>query len=280
MESQISALTERVARLEKANRAMKAIVAVAVLAMLAMTSTPQLLAKGAKRMASLDAGIVTADSITTGRINLVNGGGQLVAVLGTSSTGAGLVFLDPMEKWLLALGTSNNGGGMNAGLVLFDGNMALPGKGVPRAAVGISGNGAGLVAMNADGKPALVSGVNPDGSGSGAFALDGSGFARAGFGNAGNGSGFFANDANNVTRYVAGVAPDGGKAGSVTFDSTGKPQLLLGGIGDGSANGMIALDGTGQDRFDAGFSSASGSGLVVKDPSGSVIWFAPEPAGQ
>lgn len=280
MDSQISVLTERVARLEKSNRAMKAIMAVAVLAMFAMSSTPQLLAKSVKKMAALDAGAVTADTITTGRINLVNGTGQLVAVLGTSNNGAGLVFLDPMEKWLLALGESQTGGNTSAGLVLFDGNMALAGNGVPRAAVGVSGNGAGLVAMNGDGKPALISGVNPDGSGSGSFVLDGNEFARAGFGNAGNGSGFFANDASNVTRYVAGVAPDGSKAGSVTFDGTGKPQLLLGGNGDGSANGMIALDGTGQDRFDAGFSSAAGSGLVVKDPSGSVIWFAPEPAGQ
>jgi hypothetical protein len=280
MESQICALTERIARLEKSNRAMKAIIAVAVLGMFAMSSTPQLMARGAKRMSALDAGSVTADTITTGRINLVNGGGQLVAVLGTSGSGAGLVFLDQTEKWLLALGATQNGGKTSAGLVLFDGNQALAGKGVPRAAVGVSGNGAGLVALNGDGKPALVSGVNPDGSGSGSFALDGNEFARAGFGNAGNGSGFFANDANNVTRYVAGIAPDGSKAGSVAFDATGKPQVAIGGNGDGSLGGMVALDGNGQDRFDAGFSSANGGGLLVKDAGGNVVFFAPEPAGE
>jgi hypothetical protein len=279
MESQICALTERIARLEKSNRAMKAIVAVAVLGMFAMTSTPQLMAK-TRKMGALDATSVTAGSITTTRLNLVNSAGQLVAVLGTNGSSAGLVFLDETEKWLLALGSSQNAGKTSAGLVLFDGNQALAGKGVPRAAVGVSSGGAGLVALNGDSGPALVSGVNADGSGSGSFALDGSGFARAGFGNAGNGSGFFANDANNVTRYVAGIAPDGSTAGSVTFDATGATQLAVGGKGDGSAGGMVALDGTGQDRFDAGFSSSAGGGLVVKDSGGNVVWFAPEPAGE
>jgi hypothetical protein len=279
MESQICALTERVTRLEKSNRAMKKILAVAVLAMVAMNSTPQLMAK-TRKMGALDATSVTAGSVTTTQLNLVNSAGQLVAVLGTSGSSAGLVFLDETEKWLLALGTNNNGSKTTAGLVLFDGNQALPGTGVARAAVGISGAGAALVANNAAGSPALISGVNADGSGSGSFALDGSGFSRAGFGNAGNGSGFFANDANNVTRYVAGVAPDGASAGSVTFDAKGAPQLAVGGKGDDSASGMIALDGTGQDRFDAGFSSSAGGGLVVKDSGGNVVWFAPEPAGE
>jgi len=275
MDSQIGALTERVARLEKANRAMKVIVAVTVLAMAAMTSTPQLLAKTAKKMVALDAGTITAQ-----RINLVNGTGQIVAVLGTSSTGAGLVFVDQLGRWLLALGANQNGTTSTAGLALFDGNSVLPGNGVTRAAVGISSNGAGLTAFDGAGNPAVVSGVNPDGTSAGSLALDSNGFARAGFGNAANGSGFFANDSNNVTRYVAGVAPGGTQAGAVTFDATGKPQLALGGNGDGSAGGMVALDATGQDRFDAGYSSANGGGLVVKDPTESVIWYAPEPAGQ
>ena len=275
MDSQICALTERVARLEKSNRAMKAILGVAVLAMFAMSSTPQLMAKGTKRMGALDATSITADTITTGRVNLVNGAGQLVAVLGTSSSGAGLVFLDETEKWLLALGTTSDGSSTSAGLVMYDGNQALAGKGVARLAVGINSQGAALLASNADGGPALISGVNAGGTSSGSYALDGNGYSRAGFGNASNGAGFFANDANNVTRYTAGVAPDGSKAGSVTFDATGKPQLLLGGNGDGSANGMVALDGTGQDRFDSGFSSTAGGGLLVKDASGNVIYFAP-----
>ena len=114
----------------------------------------------------------------------------------------------------------------------------------------------------------------------GSLVQDANGFARAGFGNASNGSGFFANDSNNVTRYVAGVNPNGAQAGSVTFDATGKAQLALGGNGDGSANGMISLDGTGQDRFDAGYSTTNGGGLVVKDATGTVTWYAPEPGGQ
>lgn len=275
MDSQISALTARVARIEKANRVMKVIVAVTVLAMAAMTSTPKLLAKTVKKMASLD-----AETITAQRINLVNGTGQIVAVLGTSSTGAGLVFVDELGRWLLALGASQNAGKTTAGLALFDGNSALPGTGVTRAAVGISGDGAGLTALDAAGNPALVSGINPDGTSAGSLALDSNGYARAGFGNASNGSGFFANDSNNVTRYVAGVGAGGSQAGAVTFDATGKPQLALGGNGDGSAGGMVAFDATGRDRFDAGYSSANGGGLVVKDSSGSVIWYAPEPAEQ
>jgi hypothetical protein len=43
---------------------------------------------------------------------------------------------------------------------------------------------------------------------------------------------------------------------------------------------MVAVDGTGQDRFDAGYSSANGGGAVVKDANGNVIWFAPEPPGE
>ncbi len=149
-----------------------------------------------------------------------------------------------------------------------------------RAAVGIGGQGAGLTALDGTGNPALVSGVSADGTSAGSFVQDSNGYARAGFGNASNGSGFFAGDSNNVTRYVAGIKPDGTQAGSVTFDATGKPQLALGGNGDASAAGMIALDGTGQDRFDAGYSSTSGGGLVVKDPTGTGVWYAPEPAGQ
>ena len=275
MDSQISALSERVARLEKANRAMKVIVAVVVLAVAATSSTPKLLAKTAKKMATLDAGV-----ITTQAINLVNPSGQTVAVLGTHGASTGLVFIDNSGKWLLALGATQGGSNPTAGLAIFDGNSVLPGTGVPRAAVGISSQGAGLTALNGDGKPALISGIAADSSSAGSFVLDGSQFARAGFGNAGNGSGFFANDSNNVTRYVAGVGAGGAQAGAVTFDASGKPQLALGGNGDGSAGGMVAFDGTGQDRFDAGFSSSLGGGLVVKDGAGSVTWFAPEPAGE
>jgi len=276
MDNQILALSERVGRLERANRTMKLFFAVAVLAVAAMTSTPRLLAKTVKKMAALDAGV-----ISTQQINLVNGSGQTVAVLGTSGNSAGLVFVDNAGKWLLALGATQGTTNSNAGLVLFDGNDVLPGNGVPRAALGISSQGAAMLALNGAGKPALIAGVSADSSGSGSFALDANGNARAGFGNAGNGSGIFINDANNVTRYVAGVAPDGSQAGSVTFDATGKPQLALGGNGDGSQNGMVSLDGNGQDRLDAGFSAAAGSGgAVVKDQNGNVIWYAPEPAGQ
>ncbi len=277
MDSQICALTERVARLEKANRAMKVIVAVTVLATAAMTSTPKLLAKTktVTKMAALDAQTITAQEI-----NLVNGAGQIVAVLGSSGNGAGLVFVDQTGKWLLALGSSQNGSQTSAGLAVFDGNSILPGNGVPRAAVGISSQGAALIALNGDGKPALISGVNADGSGAGSFVMDSSGYARAGFGNAANGSGFFAKDSNNVTRYAAGVGPNGTQAGAVTFDGTGKPQLALGGVGDGSGAGMVALDATGQDRFDAGYSSTYGGGVVVKDQNGNVIWYAPEPPGE
>lgn len=297
MDSQINALSERVARLEKANRVMKMIVAVTVLAVGAMTSTPQLLAKTAKKMASLDAGVITAQ-----RINLVNAADQTVAVLGTDGNSAGLVFVDNSGKWLLALGASLGASNSSAGLVLYDGNSVLPGASKvqqQRVGVGISSQGAGLTAMNGAGQTVLVSGVTADSSSAGSQALDSSGFARAGFGIASNGSGFFANDSNNVTRYVAGVAPDGteagtatydatgvtryvagvalsgAQAGTVTYDATGKPQLELGGAGDGSANGMIALDSTGQDRLDAGYSSTYGGGLEVKDSSGSVIWSAP-----
>jgi len=271
MDSQIRALDERVARLEKANRAMKVIVAVTVLAMAAMTSTPQLLAKTVKKMAALD-----AETITTQRINLVNGAGQIVAVLGTSgNSSAGLVFVDALGRWLLALGANQTGNASSAGLAVYDGNTIQPGHGVIRAAVGINAQGAGLTALDGKGNPALVSGVSADGASAGSDVMDSNGYSRAGFGSAANGSGFFAGDSNNVTRYVAGVAPDGTEAGTVTYDATGKPQLELGGAGDGSANGMLALDGTGQDRFDAGYTSAGGGGALVKDSSGNVIWFAP-----
>jgi len=279
MDSQICALDERVARLEKANRAMKVIVAVTVLAMAAMTSTPQSLAKAVKKLVSLDAGTITAQTITAQtitaqQIDLVNAAGQVAAVLGTSSNGAGLVFIDK-GKWLLALGVSQNGGTSSAGLALYDGNSVLPGNGVVRAAVGINSQGAGLTALDGNGNTVLVSGVSADGASAGSDVMDSNGYSRAGFGNAANGSGFFAGDSNNVTRYVAGVAPNGTAAGAVTYDATGKPQLELGGLGDGSVNGMLAVDATGQDRFDAGYSSTEGGGALVKDSSGNVIWFAP-----
>jgi len=275
MDSQICTLNERVARLEKSNRAMKVIFAVAILAFAATSSTPRLLAKTVKKMAALDAGTITAQ-----RINLVNSGGQIVAVLGTSGNGAGLVFVDGLGRWLMALGTTQIGTQETAGLALYDGNAALPGRGVVRAAVGVSGAGVGLTALDATGKPVLVSGVSGDGASAGSVVTDSSGIARAGFGNASNGSGFFANDANNVTRYVAGVGPSGAQAGAVVFDATGQPQLAVGGNGDASSAGMLAFDATGQDRLDVGFSSADGGGLVVKDGSGAVTWFAPEPAGE
>ena len=276
MDNQIRELSERVARLEKANRAMKVFFAVAVLAVAGMSSTPKLLAKTVKKMAALDAGLINAQ-----QINLVNGSGQTVAVLGTNGNSAGLVFVDGAGKWLLALGATQGTSNSNAGLVLFDGNDVLPGNGVPRAALGISNQGAAMLALNGAGKPALISGIAADSSSAGSFALDAAGSARAGFGNASNGAGFFAKDSNNVTRYVAGVGADGSQAGSVTFDATGKPQLALGGNGDASQNGMVSFDPNGQDRLDAGFSSAAGSGgAVVKDANGNVIWFAPEPAGQ
>jgi hypothetical protein len=280
MDNQIIALSERVARLEKSNRAMKLVVAVAVLAMVATSSTPRLLAKTVKKMAALDAESVTAGTLTAQQINLVNGSGQTVAVLGTNGDSAGLVFVDNSGKWLMALGATQGTSNSSAGLVLFDGNDVLPGSGVPRAALGISSQGAAMVASNGAGNPALISGVSADGTSSGSFALDTNGYSRAGFGNASNGSGIYINDANNVTRYVAGVAPDGSTAGSVTYDATGKPQLELGGAGDGSQNGMVSLDSTGQDRLDAGYSeSLDSGGVVVKDASGNVIWYAP-PEGE
>ena len=125
MDSQICALTERVARLEKSNRAMKVIMAVAVLTIFAMTSTPKLLAKTVKKMAALDAGTITVQ-----RINLVNASGQIVAVLGTSGNSAGLVFVDELGRWLLALGANKNGNAATAGLAVFDGNSILAGSGV------------------------------------------------------------------------------------------------------------------------------------------------------
>jgi hypothetical protein len=177
---------------------------------------------------------------------------------------------------VLALGET----GAAAGLAMYDGNSILTGSGVTRAGFGISSQGAGMTASDGNGKTVLISGVSADSTSAGALVMDSSGNSRAGFGNAANGSGFFANDSNNVTRYVAGVKPDGTQAGSVTFDATGKPQVAVGGVGDGSLGGMLALDGTGQDRFDAGYSSTAGGGALVKDQNGNVIWFAPEPAGE
>ncbi len=271
MDTQIAALSERVARLEKANRAMKMIVAGTVLAMAAMTSTPQLLAKTVKKMVALDAETISAE-----QINIVNGAGQTVAWLGSVGSSAGLVFYDQSGKQVLGLGET----GAAAGLAMYDGNSILAGTGVTRAGFGISAQGAGMTASDGSGKTVLISGVSADSTSAGALVMDSSGNSRAGLGNAANGSGLFAGDSNNVTRYVAGVAPNGAEAGTVTYDATGKPQLELGGVGDGSANGMLALDGTGQDRFDAGYSSTAGGGALVKDQNGNVIWYAPEPAGQ
>lgn len=275
MDSQLTALTERVARLEKSNRAMKVIFAVMVVAIAATTSTPKLLAKTVKKMVSLD-----AETITARQISLVNAAGQPVAVLGSTGNSAGLVFVDQSGKWLLALGANQNGSNSTAGLAVYDGNAILPGTGIPRAGLGISSQGAGLTAFNGAGNPELISGISADSTSVGSVVMDSNGYSRAGFGNASNGSGFFVGDSNNVTRYVAGVKPDGSQAGSVTFDATGKPQLALGGNGDASANGMISLDPTGQDRLDAGYSSTAGGGVVVKDSTGTVIWYAPEPAGE
>ncbi len=84
MDSQICALAERVARLEKSNRAMKVIFAVMVLAVVATTSTPRLLARTVKKMASLDAGTITAQQII-----LVDGTGHTVAWLGSGGNSAG-----------------------------------------------------------------------------------------------------------------------------------------------------------------------------------------------
>jgi hypothetical protein len=279
MDNQIGALIERMERLEKSNRVMKVIVAIAVAAMAAMTSIPQSLAKPAHhpKVAAMDVG-----TITTSQINLVNGNNQLVAMLGSMGNSTGLVFLDSHERWALALGTNSGGPKPVAGLAVFDGNDFLPGGGVARAAVGISTDGAGLVTLDTNSHPALVAGVAADGTGSGSLSMDSNGYARAGFGNTNQGSGFFAKDAAGVTRYVAGVTSDASKSGSLAFDQAGKLQLAAGGIGDDSASGILAFDGNGQDRLDAGFSSSnSGSGgMVVKDGNGSVIWYAPEPAGE
>ena len=94
MDSQICALDERVARLEKANRAMKVIVAVTVLAMAAMTSTPQLLANTVKKMAALD-----AETIITQRIDLVNAKpARLSLCSAPAATAPGLVFIDRLAS--------------------------------------------------------------------------------------------------------------------------------------------------------------------------------------
>lgn len=276
MEQQLGALIQRIERLERANRAMKIVGAHAIAAVAAMTSIPQSLARNVQRkFAALDAGV-----ITTSQLNLVNSSGQLVAVLGTQGQNAGLVFLDQNMKWVLALGENQGGNKPMAGLAVFDGNAFMPGNGVARAALGVSGDGAGLVTLDPNQKPALVAGVNPDGTAAGSFVLDANSYARAGFGNSSNGSGFFANDSSNVTRYVAGVTGDASKAGAVTFDGTGNIQVAVGGAQDGSLGGMAAFDANHQDRFDAGFSSVNGGGLLVKDAGGNTTWFAPEPAGQ
>ncbi len=38
---------------------------------------------------------------------------------------------------------------------------------------------------------------------------------------------------------------------------------------------LLALDATGEDRFDTGYSSAEGGGALVKDSTGTVVWAAP-----
>lgn len=277
MEQSIDALIQRIERVERSNRILKRMALLAVAGAVLTASVPQAFSKTHRPPARA---LVAANVIQTQMLQLLDANGNMVAVLGTRGNSAGLVFFDNKGKTALALGEDQNANKPSAGLVVLDGNAFMPGNGVARAALGINGDGAGVTALDGDQKPALVGGVNADGTGAGAFTMDSNGHARSGFGNAANGTGFFAQDANNVTRLVMGVAGDGSRAGSVSFDSNGNVQTAIGGAGNDDNAGFAAFDGNQQDRFDAGYSSANGSGLVIKDANGNVIWYAPEPAGQ
>lgn len=277
MEQSLDTLMKRVDRLERNNRMMKRIALVAVVGAVLTASVPQAFSKTHRTPKKA---LVSANVIQAQMIQLLDDNGNLVAVLGTRGKSAGLVFFDSKGKLSLALGEDENANKPSAGLVMLDGNAFLPGNGVARTALGISGDGAGFVALDGNQKPALLGGVSADGTGSGSFTMDSNGYARAGFGNGSNGSGLFVQDANNRTRIVSGVAGDGSKAGTVSFDSAGSVQTALGGAGNDDNAGLAAFDGNQQDRFDAGYSKPDGSGLVIKDAGGNVIWFAPEPAGQ
>jgi hypothetical protein len=250
IEERIEGMARRLERAERANRTMKIWGSIAFATLIAFGSGP--FASAAKPKTK---------KIEAEEIDLIAPGGHILATLGVSSAGTGLVFFDSAEKKTLFLG--NGADGTSTGLATLDGNSIFAGTGQVRTFFGesnaknASGGGLGFSVLDGAGKSRVLAGTTPDFTEGVMETVDPNG-STAGIVDDGKtflDQGFFANDLNGKNRTFVGNSLDG-----TTFNTiqTVDPNGSLAGIEDDSggslSQGLFANDLNGKNRLFAGTS--------------------------
>jgi hypothetical protein len=250
IEERFEGMARRLERAEQANRAMKVWGSIGFAALIAFGSGP--FASAAKPKTK---------KIQAEEIDLIAPGGHILASLGVSTAGTGLVFFDSSEKSTLFVG--NTADGTASGLATLDGNSIFAGTGKIRTFFGesnahnVSGGGLGFSVSDAAGKFRFAAGTTPDVTIGFAETIDPNG-STAGIVDDGKtflDQGFFANDLNGKNRTFVGNSLDG-----TTFNTvqTVDPNGSIAGIEDdsiGSLNqGLFVNDLNGKNRLFAGTS--------------------------
>jgi hypothetical protein len=247
IEERFEGMARRLERAEQANRAMKVWGSIAFAVLIAFGSGP--FASAAKPKIK---------KIEAEEIDLIAPGGHILASLGVSSAGTGLVFFDSSEKKTLFLG--NSADGTATGLSTLDGNSIFAGTGLTRTFFGeanaknASGGGLGFAVGDSAGKFRLVAVTTPDATQGFIETLDPNG-SVAGITDDDktfHDQGFFANDLNGKNRTFVGNSLDG-----TTFNvaETVDPNGSIAGIEDGTnstGQGFFANDLNGKNRVFAG----------------------------
>jgi hypothetical protein len=251
-EERLEEMGRRLERAERGNRAIKIWSSIAFAALIAFGSGPFASTVIAKNKVT--------KKIEAEEIDLVTPTGQVLASLGSTSDGTGLVVFDSSGKKTLSVGNSADGTG--TGLATFDGNSIFPGTGKARTQFG-EGNaanvspGLGFAVNDGAGKTRVTAGTTVDVMQGSFETLDPNG-STAGITDDNktfHDQGFFANDLNGTNRVFAGNSLDG-----TTFDvvDTVDPNGSVAGITDNNNSlqslGFFANDLNGTNRTFAGIS--------------------------
>jgi hypothetical protein len=271
MEYDFSGLVEKMERIEQENarlkrstRLTKLLMVCAIAAYAAFASVPRVMS------------VTSPPVLTATGFHLVDTSNRLRASLAPTTDGYVLTFYDSTGKKTLTLGNSTNEA--ESGLILWDGNKIITGKGIPRVALGESSPAAG--ALNGFGfdlwdntaklRNALY--LSFDGSQNGMVvnALNGSSTGVfASTAPEDQDQGFFANDLHGKNRIFVGNSLNGSSFDVLTLsDETGAPRTGITAPSNADI-GYFNQDANGRNRI-ALYESANGliAGLSLAHRTG------------